>query len=363
VNVLFGGVILIRKFMLSLTLVGLMLLSFTTAQAEDPQEALDLAVEWLADQQLEDGGFSTGFAPGSDLGASADAAIAFASAGRDPAAVSVQDISLMDYLATAVAERDLQDFPGLAAKVALAVTASGGEPGQFGGTDLIALVLDGYDADNGLFGTGTFDSALAILALSAAEVELPVGAVEGLLATRIEDGSYAFTGDTTLGGGDSNTTALVVQALLAAGGDDQQIRPSLDYFQAAQNEDGGWTYQKPSDFGEATDANSTSLVIQALQAAGESLESWGDPIDALVLFQDASGAFGFNAAMPDASLLATVQAIPALAGIDYTDMGTLDLSGASTEVNQELLLLTLGIILCLIVVAVLIGRQRSSTEA
>jgi hypothetical protein len=245
----------------------------------------------------------------------------------------------------------------------LAVTASGGEPGQFGGTDLIALVLDGYDADNGLFGTGTFDSALAILALSAAEVELPVGAVEGLLATRIEDGSYAFTGDTTLGGGDSNTTALVVQALLAAGGDDQQIRPSLDYFQAAQNEDGGWTYQKPSDFGEATDANSTSLVIQALQAAGESLESWGDPIDALVLFQDASGAFGFNAAMPDASLLATVQAIPALAGIDYTDMGTLDLSGASTEVNQDLLLLTLGIILCLIVVAVLIGRQRSSTEA
>lgn len=354
---------MIRKFALSLGLIGLLLLSFTPARAQDAQGALDLALEWLVAQQLDDGGFSTGFAPGSDLGASADAAIALASAGQDPAAVSAQDVSLMDYLATTVAESDFQGFPGLAAKVALAVTAAGGDARQFGGTSLIDLILAGYDPGSGLFGTGTFDSALAVLALSAAGETLPEGAVDGLLATRIDDGSYAFTGDTTPGGGDSNTTALVVQALGAAGADENQIQPSIDYFRSVQNEDGGWTYQKPSDFGEATDANSTALVMQALLASGESLEAWGHPVDALLVFQDSSGAFGFNDAMPDPSLLATVQAIPALAGIDFTDLGTLDLSGSSAVFDQDLLLLTLGIILGLIAVAVLIGWQRRSAEA
>ncbi|MGD8604787.1 MAG: hypothetical protein PVF49_09485, partial [Anaerolineales bacterium] len=334
----------------------------STALAHDPEAALDQAVEWLAGQQLEDGGFSTGFSDGSDLGASVDAAIAFASAGQDPASVSTQGVSLMDYLLAAVAETDLQDSPGLAAKVALAVIASGRSPDQFGEVDLIALINSGYNQAVGLYGTGPFDSALAVLALSAAGQDLPAGAVDGLLTTRIEDGSYGFTGDTTPGSGDSNTTALVVQALVAAGAAPQEIQPSLDYFMAVQNDDGGWTYQKPSDFGEATDANSTALVMQALLASGESLEEWGDPVDALLLFQDSSGAFGFNAAMPDPSLLATVQAIPALAGVDYTEIGTLDLAAGSTQADSNLLLLTLAIIVGLIAVAALINWQQPSQE-
>jgi hypothetical protein len=344
-------------------LAGLIFSAPGITLAQDSEGAVDLAVAWLAGQQLEDGGFSTGFSDGSDLGASADAAIAFASAGQDPAEVSAQGVSLMEFLATTVSETDLDGSPGLAAKAVLAVVAAGGTPQQFGGNDLIVLVGDGYHQDSGLFGTGSFDSALAILALTAADQAVPIGAVDGLLATRIEDGSYGFTGDTTPGSGDSNTTALVVQALVAAGATREDIQPSLDYFMAVQNDDGGWTYQKPSDFGEDTDANSTALVTQALLAAGESLNEWSNPVDALLLFQDGSGAFGFNAAMSDPSLLATVQAIPALAGVDYTQVGALELAAGSTSVDTDLLLLTLAIILGLIAAAALIGWQQRQREA
>jgi hypothetical protein len=75
----------------------------------------------------------------------------------------------------------------------------------------------------------------------------------------------------------------------------------------------GWTYQKPSAFGEATDANSTALVMQALVAAGEDLAAWNDPSQALLALQVPSGAFIFNAATSSENLLATVQALPALA--------------------------------------------------
>ncbi|NTV97469.1 MAG: hypothetical protein HGA75_19005 [Thiobacillus sp.] len=93
----------------------------------------------------------------------------------------------------------------------------------------------------------------------------------------------------------------------------EEAAPSLAYFRLVQNADGGWTYQKPSAFGEDTDANSTALVIQALVAAGEDLAGWNDPEQALLALQVPSGAFIFNAASSSENLLATVQAMPALA--------------------------------------------------
>jgi hypothetical protein len=141
---------------------------------------------------------------------------------------------------------------------------------------------------------------------------MPEGAVAGLLATRLADGTYSFNGDQAPGAGDSNTTAMAVMALIAASERDE-VAPSLAYFRSVQNEDGGWTYQKPSAFGEETDANSTALVVQALVAAGEDSAAWNDPAQALLALQVPSGAFIFNAANSSENLLATVQALPALA--------------------------------------------------
>ena len=180
----------------------------------------------------------------------------------------------------------------------------------------------------------------------AVGVELPEGAITGLFSTRLEDGSFSFSADPDQITGDSNTTAIVVQALIAAGSENA-IGPSLDYFRATQNEDGGWAYQKPSKFGEETDTNSTALVIQALDAAGENLEDWGDPMKALASLQLESGAFGFSSTFPEENILATLQAIPTLAGGTYVEPVTpteLQASTSSTVLIGALVLIALVLV-------------------
>ena len=65
------------------------------------------------------------------------------------------------------------------------------------------------------------------------------------------------------------------------------------------------------------DANSTALVIQALIAAFEDPSSpeWGNAALALSQFQTDSGGFRYLLTDEEPNLLATVQAIPAMAGM------------------------------------------------
>ncbi len=308
-----------RKLALFLSIVGFALGGNTSVQAQASGE-IEQALDWLHTQQQPDGGFSNGFAPGSDAGTTADAVLAIVTGGDDPSAWVVEGQTPVLFLEAAAGAEALG--PGLAAKLTLAAVAARVDARSFNGVDLIAVIEHGLNPETGLFGSGPFDSALALLALHAAGEPVPAEAAERLLAYRLADGSFSFNGDLTPGAGDSNTTALAVQALLAT---DRalDIQPSLGYLHAAQNADGGWTYQKPSAFGEETDANSTALAIQALLAAGEDLSGWNDPMQALRRLQVPSGAFIFNAATSAENLLATVQAIPALSGVDYTQVGSI----------------------------------------
>jgi hypothetical protein len=306
----------IKRYLTFVIILGLLVPIFSV-EAQQNGGDLDRAVSWLKDQQQADGGFSNGFAPESDIGATADAILGLVMAGEDPTLVMTNDSSPIDFLEERLQAGDVEGA-GVAAKVILALNAVEIDPRSFGGVNLIESVLDDFDASAGLFGMGAFDSGLAILALAAVDEALPEGAVDGLLATRLGDGSFSFSYDESLETGDSNTTAIVVQAFIAAGAE-SEIRPSIDYFQATQNEDDGWTYQKPSEYGEETDANSTALVIQALDAAGEDLGEWGDPMAALASLQLENGAFGLNATFPDENILATIQAIPPLAGGTYVE--------------------------------------------
>ena len=294
---------------------GFLLLVFLNGVWSGPrgpaEPALTRALHWLASQQQADGGFSNGFSPVSDPGTTADVVLGIVAAGQDPQAWSSAGKTPLDFL-EATAASGLGGNAGLTAKMALAVSAAGLNPRRFGGRNLLAQIQRQMDVSTGLFGSGPFDSSLAILALAATGGNLPAGAVEGLLRSRLEDGSFSFSGDRTAGAGDSNTTALAIQALWAAG-EQQEIAPSLEYLRRLQNEDGGWTYQKPSPFGEETDANSTALAIEALASVGEDLADWGNAVPALLALQRASGAFAFNADTSGNNLLATVQALPALA--------------------------------------------------
>ncbi|HET7011529.1 MAG TPA: hypothetical protein VFI11_12210 [Anaerolineales bacterium] len=341
----------IRRLILVSVLFG-WILSPLPAAAQDGAAA---ALAWLRTEQLADGGFSTGFSEGSDPGATADAVVAIASAGEDPSTWVVEGTSPIQYL---TAQATKLETPGLAAKVVLAAVAAGEDPRDFGGANLVDAVLAGFNSETGLFGGGPYDSGLSVLALRAAGEALPEGALTGLVATRLPDGSYSFAGDMTPDAGDSNTTALVVQALLAAGAG-SEAAPSIDYFRLVQNADGGWTYQKPSAFGEDTDANSTAVVIQALMASGQDLSEWGHPERALQALQQPSGALAFNAATPGDNFLATVQAIPALAGADLTDVPRLPAGFAATGGSTTpILMATLVVLLAVLAAAGLLGRSR-----
>jgi len=182
------------------------------------------------------------------------------------------------------------------------------------------------------------------LALFSAGQPVPEGAAQYLLDNQCTDCAWALFGGTTAGTGDTNTTALAVQALLVTGHRDE-IGEAFAYFHRVQNDDGGFPYQNPSDYGTDTDANSTAVVLQALLAAGESLSNWTpigtDPLGALVALHDpTSGAFFWQAAMPYPNVLATAQAIPAVAGYTFVHLprvGATNVPGAVTDLGIVLL--------------------------
>mgnify|MGYP001405691819 CR=1 FL=1 len=269
------------------------------------------AVGWLLTQQAEDGGFP-GFSGESDPGVTLDAVVALAAAERAGVDTGGAVADALAWLAQGdVALVYAQTGVGQAAKLALGLMAAGEDPRSIGSVDPLTLVERGQDATTGIYGSGIFDHALAIMALAAAGEEVPASAIDALAATQADNGGWAFDASTDPTAADSNTTAMVVQALVAAGAADSPLlEPALAYLQSTITPEGA--VYAPNQ-GAIADANSTALVLQAVIAAGS--ENTATLENALVTFQAPSGAFFYQAQDQTANLFSTVQAIPALAGL------------------------------------------------
>ena len=272
------------------------------AQATDTGCGFDeeLALRWMLTLQNDDGGFGNGFTPGSDLGATADAVLALIALGQDADAP-------LAYLAAQVAD-GAAATAGQIGKVLLAVAAAEGDVTNFGGMDLIAqarATLEGEPDASGYFG-----AALAMLGMARAGAgdDIPPAAFVRLVEAQDAEGGWGFAPDQAR---DTNTTAAVILALTATG-NAHDATLALDYLRAIQNEDGGWPYQSPSEWGTDSDANSTAIVTQALVSARQELSEWNNPQELLATFQLEDGSFTYQLAMPGPSFLATVAAIPAL---------------------------------------------------
>jgi hypothetical protein len=298
----------------------------------------DTGAAWLAAQLTANGGFLTGFTGDPSVGDTADAVLALfaAGTGRDAAATAVA--WLQGHIADAGAD------PGQLAKLILVADAAGLSPTDFAGAagssdDLVAALLatqrtTGPDA--GLFGAadpsfdGAFRQGLALTALVAAGVA-PADLAAGtgwLTAQQCANGALqAYRADTsqpcgptspsTFSGPDSNSTALAVMALAAVG--DPAVADGVTWLNDNRDDDGGWAYYPgPSS---VSDPNSTGLAMLAVVAAG------GTPPDAaytrLLAFQLTSGAdsgafwFDLGDGTQKANVLATVQAVPAVAGRSF----------------------------------------------
>ncbi len=271
--------------------------------------------EWLKTKQEGDGGFGSGFSKGSDIGATADVVMALAAVGTDVKALkSAKGSSPADYFARQLRLRRTISV-GQYAKMALAVRAMGDDPRNFAGANLVARVLQGYDAQTGVIGDSVFVHCLGMLALARNGAEVPAKAIEKLESLQTQSGGWAFAGDDAA---DVDTTALCVQALIASGrsaGVGATGR-ALGYLRSLQNADGGFPFQVPSQFGTDSNANSSALVAQAIVAAGDQPESWaasgGNPLSILIALRQPSGAIAYQAAFADDNVLASAAAVPAL---------------------------------------------------
>lgn len=296
--------------LLVLLLLGPLLIQPARAAEADRATAV-AALNWLRQQQQPDGSFSAFGGPG-DPGTTADAAFAFASAHIDPHHVRVPGgVDVVTYLSSHIDA--VSADPGLAGKVALALYASGVAVEDPRLQALVAAIEAGYDAVTQQYGPSFYGHLYAVLALDTLGGALQVGAVERIYTAQTPEGSWGFTGDATSGTGDSNTTALAIQTLVAIDGERNLIWAGLDYLRSLQDDRGAVAYD--NNFPPLTgDANSTALAVQAFLAAGEDPRTLpkGDLLEALLTFRNDSGAFHYQGAFPDDSLLATTQAVPAL---------------------------------------------------
>lgn len=290
----------------------------------------EAALAWLRQSQEPDGGFSSGFAAGSDFGTTAEVILAGVAAGEDVSTwVTSSGKTPLDYVASQVAAGTVSDVGNLS-KATFVAVATGQDPRSFGGVDLVSKMAAQQDPVTGQYGDTLFKHAYAVLALHNAGAPVPESAVTAMTRQFTDDGAWALFGGTTPGTADTNTTALVMQALVALGRPDAAAG-AIPYLQRMQNADGGFPYQKPSAWGTDSDANSTAVVLQALKALGTPLASFAssgtDPVGALLALADsASGAYFWQAAVPYANMLATAQAVQATEGMTLV---ALNVVGAS----------------------------------
>lgn len=271
---------------------------------------LEGAAEWLVSQQGSDGAF-VGFTGESDPGATADAIIALSAAQRagfDPG-TSIEDA--VQYLASEdVALVYAQTGVGQAAKLVQALVAAGEDPTDFAGVQTLILVENGQDMETGVYGNGIFDHALAMLALAATDTEVPETAIDVLAEAQAPNGGWSFDGVPEDSAADSNTTAVVIQALVASGNDESDlVTAGMGYLESMVTDEGVSFSAQPD---AVPDSNSTALVAQAYIATGEDASAL---TRTLAGFQNASGAFHYNAEDTSDNLLSTVQSIPALAEV------------------------------------------------
>ncbi len=302
------------KKLLALPLMWSLLFALVLPVAAAPRSQDDAALNWLIAQQQPDGGFGNGFSAGSDFGTTVEVILAAAAAGQD---VSQWPHSPLDYIHAQVLAGHVQDANQLSRAIFAAV-ATGQNPRSFAGRDLVAALLAQQDA-NGQFGKSLYAHAYAVLALHAAGAAVPQDAVDLMKNNLTDDGGWALFGGKTPGTADTNTTAMVIQALASAGEIDA-ARGGLAYLHRMQNPDGGFPYQNPSPWGTETDANSTAVVLQALNALDEPLGMWvGSGTDVLggllALWDSSGGAYFWKASVPYANITATAQAVQAAEGM------------------------------------------------
>lgn len=284
---------------------------------------VEASVTWLVDQQQEDGSW-LGFSGEPDAGTTVDAIIALAAAAEADIESGDAIARGMGWLNTdGVASGYAENGVGAAAKLVMVLVATGAETLEIDGIYPLERVFDGQQAETGLYGTGLYDHAYALMALAASDSEVPATAISFLDTVQAENGGFAWDGATDEAMVDSNTTSMIVQALVAVGEDESEtVASGISFLKLTVNEQGA-----AYSIGAEADANSTALVAQALLAVDQDATHL---ITSLATFQNANGAYHWMHSDVADNAFSTVQVIPAAVGVTLPIIpGMLDLEEAA----------------------------------
>ena len=314
-----------RLVILILVLSALLTASAPAALADDDPVAR--AVAWLHTQQLADGSF--GHATSGSASVTADVVYVLALAGEDPGGPAwvKGGKSALDALAALTPGYVATGGAGPAGKVARAVAAAGRNPRNFAGTDVIGVIERAYNPAIGRYhATQLFHHTVAVEALRRAGEPVPTAAVNALLAAQLPSGGWfwAFIEpgqvDPNKDQGDIDATGRVLQLLAGPLGMQcltATYGRAAAYLAGGQLASGGWggrAGQAPQN------ANSTSLVIVGLRAAGRDpdaapFRTGSQAATATLLnYQEPSGAFVYikQDGQEESRLMATADALVAL---------------------------------------------------
>lgn len=281
------------------------------------------AIEWVLDQQQDNGSFA-GFNPGATL----DAAMALNAGGIDLTTVeSPSGNTPLEYLTTE-AEGYATTSATAAGKLTVGILAAGGNPRDIDGFNAVATLTDFYSPTTGAFGTNNFAQAWGILGYVASGTTVPVATIDFAKNSASAGGGWGY--DIDAASPDADSTALMLQALAAAGvpKTDAVVMDAIAYLHEAQNNDGGFP-----GFDTLTSPSSTGLVLQAFAAyheAGDSLDwttiiddgsasalTLQTPADRILTFQSLEGGFsGFSGPNDTYS---TYQALIGILGAPYVE--------------------------------------------
>lgn len=322
--------------------IALMCSSAVAGAAPPPDRAstAELAATWLL-AQVEPGGYLVSPYTGNpDLGSTAQAVIALTGAGRGESQVAAMvaylEAHVDDYVDPSGSAST--DSPGALAWLILDAAATGGDPYDFGGSNLVTR-LQATQRVGGLFGLtdqdptydGTVRQGLSLLALHAVGVD-NVSGLTWLEDQQCVDGSFmAYRTDIGVAcpavdaahytGPDTNSTAFAAMAL-HAGGATADANAAAGWLTGVRATNGGFPYY--GDPTQPSDGNSTGLVSLALTTVTGTVDTQavsalaalqtpcdGDPADiGGIAYQPAGGTIA-----PDQ--MATIQALLGLNGLAF----------------------------------------------
>lgn len=325
-----------RRLAAILVLAGL-LLAASAAAAPNPADkaSLDRTVRYLQEAQQLRGGFAASGEPSQIT--SAWTSLALAAAGINPQdqrrekgvdAFSylisnyrdgIEESECAPLACTTTFEREL-----------MIVNASGTNPHDFGGVDLVAELLSRLRPD-GSFShvpagqAGVNDTIFAVFALVPIPGQAAQAAI-GPAVTWIEsvqhaNGGWAWNASSTQD--EVDMTGAAIQALIAAGrGRNDAVEEGIEYLRDAQNPDGGFP-EFPGN--PESNAASTAWATQAIWAVGENAEGWRtgsglvteEPLDYMESLQEPDGHIRWKRSQDMNGIWMTAYCSVALGGHDW----------------------------------------------